>query len=429
MYVEWGFTEPPFQTASLGANERGNRLLVGRDSEVGRFEALLASPPRAVTVEGANGVGKTSLVNVAIYRAMARYLNTGEGTLFVPALEPLQIAEDVAIEPFLDQVYSLLARTLIQRAREIRGFSWELPNTQAINEWINSPLIERLGGGVGPVNVQRTADVNDTVGYARGGFRAEIRDWLQAVFPAVGGGGLVCLIDNLELLRTSARARQLVETLRDPLFGIPGVRWVLCGANGITRSVAGSPRLDGYLHAPIDVEPLGDQEAFEIFRSRISAYRRQDLAPYLPLREEDFVALFEILAANTRSVLRYADTFCTTQFDHLPQTADEKAGCFRDWINRESRNCMNDCAGHVGNRAWQLFDQVCREGRDFAPGEFARFGFNSQPVMVPHVGALEESGLVVSAIDETDRRRRTVSVTPKGWLVRFARMQERAPEP
>lgn len=425
MYAQWGFREPPFQTSSLRADEAGDRLLVGREEDVARFTLHLSAPPRAVTVEGANGVGKTSLVNVAIFRSLKRYLQDGGGDLFVAAIEPLQLAEDQPLEEFLDTVYGLLARTLIQRAREIRQLGWNLPNTNSLNEWLNSPLIERLGGNLGPVGIQRAAEVNDGVAYVRGGFRAEVRDWLGRVFPPGRGGGVVCLIDNLELLRTSARARQIVENLRDPLFGIPGVRWVFCGANGIARSVASSPRLEGYLHVPISVSSLSEASAREIFESRMDGYRGWGTqnAPYLPLIAEDFVRLFDILGSNTRSTLRYADTYCLSVANADRMTDEQKGAAFNQWLTAETRNAFEDCDAQVGGRAWQMFDHACQEMPDFGPGDYAAFGFQSSQAMVPHVASLEDNGLVVSAVDETDRRRRTISVTPKGWFVHMHRMQ------
>lgn len=423
MYSHWGFREPPFQTSSLGADEAGDKLLVGRADEVGRFHLHLGAPPRAVTVEGANGVGKTSLVNVAIFRLLKVYMQTGGGALYVPAIEPLQLSEEQPIEEFLDSVYSLLARTLIQRAREIRRLEWDLPDTSALNEWLNSPLVERLGGAIGPVGVQRSADVNEGVAYLRGGFRAEVRDWLTRVFPSGQPGGVVCLIDNLELLRTSSRARQIVENLRDPLFGIPGVRWVFCGANGIARSVASSPRLEGYLHTPISVSSLSEASAREIFESRLDGYRKWDLQglPYLPLLAEDFVRLFEILGSNTRSSLRYADTYCLSVAQAGLMSDIEKAEAFERWLVQEARSAFEDCDVQVGARAWQMFDMACDTLPEFGPGDYSVFGFQSSQAMVPHVASLENNGLVVSAVDETDRRRRTISVTPKGWFVRMHR--------
>src|ERR1039458_267474 len=54
-----------FQTASLPASELGERLLVGRAEELRSLERKISSGPKIATLEGLNGVGKTSIVNVA----------------------------------------------------------------------------------------------------------------------------------------------------------------------------------------------------------------------------------------------------------------------------------------------------------------------------------------------------------------------------
>ena len=421
MYDAWGLNGNPFETTSLGANRQGSQLLIGRDQVVARFQQHLSAPPRAVTIEGAVGVGKTSLVNVAVYRALESYLQSEAGPLFVPALEPLQVLEGDGLEQFLDKVYVLLARTLIQRAAEIKGLGWALPSTSAINEWLNEPLITRLSGSVGGLGVQRSAERNDGEQYERGAFRAEVQSWLRAVFPRRESGGVVCLVDNLELLRTSDRARRLVEGLRDPMFSIPGVRWVFCGANGITRSVAGSPRLDGYLHDPIDVNALGAGTAREIYDSRMAAFASGDAVPDLPLAREGFVELFTILGSNTRSALKYADTYCMSEVGSYGLTELEKSDRLNRWLLTQSKAVYEACREEVGDRAWRLFEVACSKLPQFAPGDFSEFDFNSSQAMVPHVRSLENSGLLASEVDEEDNRRRTISVTPKGWLARYAR--------
>lgn len=40
--------------------------------------------------------------------------------------------------------------------------------------------------------------------------------------------------------------------------------------------------------------------------------------------------------------------------------------------------------------------------------------------MRPHVKDLEDAGLLVSTQDEGDKRRKTIQITPKGWLVNYA---------
>ena len=46
----------------------------------------------------------------------------------------------------------------------------------------------------------------------------------------------------------------------------------------------------------------------------------------------------------------------------------------------------------------------------------------------PQIKALEDVNLVASAIDDTDKRRKTISITPRGWLVNYARNGYRVPQ-
>jgi MoxR-like ATPase len=69
VWEELGFSESPYATASLPPSEQGNRLLVGREDELERLLNVLRYTARHATIEGDNGVGKTSLVSIAAYRA------------------------------------------------------------------------------------------------------------------------------------------------------------------------------------------------------------------------------------------------------------------------------------------------------------------------------------------------------------------------
>ncbi len=81
----------------------------------------------------------------------------------------------------------------------------------------------------------------------------------------------------------------------------------------------------------------------------------------------------------------------------------------------------SDATDDLTNRSWQVFDGVIQKGGAVSPSEFEDFGFNSQQAMRPHVKALEDAQLVVASIDETDQRRRTISVTARGWIVQYKR--------
>jgi MoxR-like ATPase len=73
----------PVRHDHLPPSSEGERLLVGRDAELGRLHTFLRSSARHPTLEGENGVGKTSLVNVAGYQAQREFEQKKTGQLLI----------------------------------------------------------------------------------------------------------------------------------------------------------------------------------------------------------------------------------------------------------------------------------------------------------------------------------------------------------
>lgn len=69
IYHDWGFSGTPFGTNALSPDENGEILLIGRDNELRKIKRRLETPPNIVTIEGDNGIGKTSLVNIAVFHS------------------------------------------------------------------------------------------------------------------------------------------------------------------------------------------------------------------------------------------------------------------------------------------------------------------------------------------------------------------------
>ena len=78
-----GFYPLAFQQTSLPPDETGEKLLVGRDAELTQLVSRLQDSTKIPIVEGLNGIGKTSLVNVAAHRLYQTHL-AGRGALFIP---------------------------------------------------------------------------------------------------------------------------------------------------------------------------------------------------------------------------------------------------------------------------------------------------------------------------------------------------------
>jgi hypothetical protein len=84
IYEEWGFSSNPFQTTALPPDSLGRSLLVGRDQELTVLRRRLENPPRIPTLEGLNGVGKSSLVNVAAYTCYMDFLEDPAKPMLIP---------------------------------------------------------------------------------------------------------------------------------------------------------------------------------------------------------------------------------------------------------------------------------------------------------------------------------------------------------
>ncbi|HTY72394.1 MAG TPA: hypothetical protein VMI11_08215, partial [Actinomycetes bacterium] len=62
IWSDFGFRENPYSQDTLAADEAGDALLVGRDSEVGEIQRRVGSGGAHPTLEGPVGIGKTSLI-------------------------------------------------------------------------------------------------------------------------------------------------------------------------------------------------------------------------------------------------------------------------------------------------------------------------------------------------------------------------------
>jgi len=242
--------------------------------------------------------------------------------------------------------------------------------------------------------------------------------WLEQIFPSPEDGGVICTIDNLELLQSSEAARNKLEALRDELFNFPGLRWVLCGSLGIIFGVVSSPRLDGYLHKPIEVGEIGSDHTTELLESRIAGYGKPGVEPYLPITPKSFEWLYQVLRGNLRSVLNQADDYCQFMFDRYPpQTDDEKDTEFAQWLLAQAADAYDAAKAQLRPAPLKVFQDAC-DRVVFSPGDFSEFGFSSIQAIRPHIRDLESVQLLVSTQDEADKRRKTIQVTGRGWLVK-----------
>ncbi len=260
---------------------------------------------------------------------------------------------------------------------------------------------------------------NTGQGFERSGLPKLVSGALSEIFPDENDGGVICCIDNLELLQTYAEAKRRIEELRDDLLQIRGLRWVLCGALGITYAFATSARLDGYLHRPIALSEIAASHSSEILSSRVSVYSDRPEV-YLPITTIGFSKLYTILRGNLRNVLSYVDNYCQHVSDTTePAGEAEKNERFDSCLMEEATRARQAAENVLTKGTTKVFRKACEMG-SFAPSNNVDFGLETASGLRNYIKALEEVDLIVSVRDETDRRRKSIQVTAKGWFVLYS---------
>ena len=429
LWTDLGFRSSPYETDPIPATEEGNQLLVGREKEIVKLGRYLTSSALHPTVEGDNGVGKSSLVAITGYRLKTQFSTGASAHAVIPLPRSFQLSASDTSTSFAQRVLYEVAQAFIENHDLLKSRGHNAPSVGAVNEWLNSPVFKSKGGGgsiLGSgVQAHWGGEPNTSQGFADAGFVTTVTRWLRACFPARESGGFLGVIDNLELLETSKTARSLLEAMRDDVLDLPGLLWVLCGARGIVRTGASSPRLEGRLTEPLELDPVADSDVHKAIERRIDVFRVVDNA-VAPVGPDGFKHLYEVLHRNLRNALKYSEDFAFWIVDHEASWTEEQVRDLLDvWLTEQADKAHD--ATRLGERAWGVFDGIAQGGGAVSPSEFSSFGFNSYAAMRPHVLNLEEAQLVVSTVDDSDKRRKTIGLTPRGWLVRYARNDYKLP--
>lgn len=428
VWADFGFTGNPYSVDPIPPSAEGDWLLVGREKEIKALESRIIESGAHPTLEGDNGIGKTSLISVVCYRLRAELERGRPGKVFLPVHDghddSFQLQPGDSPDAFIRKVYLRIASTIIAEHDFLDKLGLCVPDVREVNEWMNSPTVKGWSGGLSVLGsggqAARTRSLNGS-GFSEAGLVGTVDRWLRHLFPSPQSGGFICVIDNLELLETTQQARVLLEALRDPLLSRRGLRWILCGARGIVRTSAASPRLDGRLAEPMELEPISHRNVEAAIDRRIAQYADCE-KPVAPVSPQSFRLLYDVLDHNLRQSFKYAEAFAFWLHEESGSVMDRYSygPLFQVWLTDRADKANE--ATELGKRAWEVFDLLAARGGWCSPSDFRSFGFKSAQVMRPHVKALEAQNLVSTSLnDENDKRRKTIVMTARGWLVRYAR--------
>lgn len=424
IWPSFGFEANPYSQDTLSADKTGDQLLVGRDAESDDLARLIGTEGSFPTLEGPIGVGKSSLLEVTAYRMRRACLDAKSGELYIPAVSRFQPSTD--LEELEAEVYRVIAQTLIYYASDFEAAGLFKPDVVELNKWLNASKYTSHEGGGGAFGFELSGgygeEGNTGEGYTKSGFPTAIRNLLASAFRDQRGG-IICILDNLELVETVGSARAALDYLRDRVFNLPNVRWVLCGSRGIV-SRARTERLSGVFHAPMKLEPLEDATTVEAIHRRIEVYGDEDSQP--PVTPNGFAFLYSALNSNLREALSTSQQFAQWVHQQYVITrkgipdADELDKLLEVWLFQRAETAYED-ASNVQPRNWRFFSDLCEAGGRANASAWLDFDFSTQQQYGSAVTQLAAVNLVVRETDPDDGSKKVFAVTALGRLVYFFR--------
>ncbi len=414
-----GLADNPYNSMPVSSDELGEKLLVGREKELRALSISLLNLNIHPTLEGGNGVGKTSLVSVAGYRLFKSF-EAGETKLVIPLKNNFQLTAGENLAEFRVKVLLQIVQALIASRDLLTTRGLLVPETSILEGWRRALRV--VGNGTNEQNEPTSVTGSDIDGSELVTTIDDVKTWLETNFASPQAGFFLCVIDNLELLETSSEAKILLEEMRDEILNTPGLRWVLCGARGIVRSVASTGRLVGFLGDPINIAPVGDEHIEALIQARLNAFRIQDDV-FAPVEVEGFLRLYHIGHKNLRIAMKYCQDFTLASLiageDFAELSSDAKLRLLDDWLSKMSESTLRDTT--IRKRAWAVFDALAAQGGTVRPSDYPEFGFKSYQAMIPHLQSLSEANLIESVVDNADARKKTISMLPLGWVIGYQR--------
>jgi hypothetical protein len=392
-WSELGFRGNPFVHRPLSPTDEGRRLLVGRSDSISYLRRRIADDDACLTVEGVNGVGKTSLVQAVVFDLLS-----DDEKNYIALSRPQALNTSDTHETFIRDLLVEIARTVISADQQGK---------------FGRSMIDVSGGPV--AELIRAIDSNAEMSTRR--LSQLIADTLNALAEIGILDGVLGIIDNLEVVESHQRVRAVLEGARDDLLSLPSTRWFLLGTPGVIRGVISSPRLQGYLAEPLQVKPLEAAEASEALELRYGAFASRPDS-IRPISAESFSWLYTLLGSDLRSVMGIAADFVSdVGSDELANANDSgRRDQLERWVMRAGEASHEASIGRIPQMAWTVLDRVGFLAGDGDPRIPAQLGVEDPMVLNSLIEALLERKLIVLIEDSGDPGHQLIRLSRQGNL-------------
>ena len=155
---------------------KGSNLLVGRDKEKKKIQSRLKNDSGIITIEGENGIGKTSVINTSIYGLFEESISSEDkDEFYLPCIQTFQISPKNDLTEFIDNFYFSLAQTVISKKKEIKDSGIQNLKIENLNKWLNSSEVKDIEAQIAGFGGAYNSSPNESEGFVKSGFKKQIK--------------------------------------------------------------------------------------------------------------------------------------------------------------------------------------------------------------------------------------------------------------
>lgn len=312
-WAERGFWGNPYDTRPLGNDRNAGELLVGREKIQSDLRAHLQASTAHATLAGPYGGGKTSVVRCLINEMSRNSQLFSSGQLFLPVAAPISPNKQEDPRRFAERCLLELGTALVSGAQAIEAAGGQVGRRlHALGDFVGKPILVSgsMGAnvfGTGATGAKAIAP-NTGFGFQVSGLEQLVREALKEAFPADELGAVVACIDDVELCGESEQVLQFLSDIREPLLTLPGVKWIILGADEVLEGVGDHPRLAGVVSGLRGLPLLPESSIAGVVEKRIELYHA-GFDVVVPVSGEAFSRIYERSGRHLRSALSHSLEF------------------------------------------------------------------------------------------------------------------------
>jgi len=277
------------------------KSFMGREDEIKRLEKIFRSTGGSRTIVcGMQGVGKTTLVNMARLKAI-------ENNFFSPFQE-IKVDVDWEVNDFIVNSIAAIYSSLIKMKQQTKEITELIEKLKPIFETYeqrdsNYSVSTPVGGvGFGNTTTINQAKLNST--------------WLTETFQTIinsikklGFREIILHYNNLDTFdEEEEKMKKLFNRIRD-IIQIPNVHFIFVGSPTTSSIISSIPRvINTFTDTPITLEPLSLINVKKIIKTRIEHLAIEDMRYFDPTAEEAIELLYSLHNGNIRAILNSLST-------------------------------------------------------------------------------------------------------------------------